>query len=151
MRRQPVSGFTLLELLVVVAILSVAAALVLPAALGGSETIRLRKEAGRVAALLRQARHHAVAQRRPVSVTLDRARYRVTLEHGDARRGVSEVVLDPAHRLQVVAGGDRVTFSSRGLARETEWSLETGAGRALIIRVEGVTGRVSVAAPERRT
>ncbi|MGH7408950.1 MAG: pilus assembly FimT family protein, partial [Candidatus Methylomirabilales bacterium] len=72
-------GFTLIEIVVVLAILGVSVALVLPAVGRGTDGLRLRTEAGRVAALLRQARERAVGQRHAARVSLNQARNTVTL------------------------------------------------------------------------
>jgi general secretion pathway protein H len=144
-RRRTASGFTLLELAVVLAIIAVAAALVLPAVGGGTETLRLRSEAGRVAALLRQARLHAVSQHRPTRVTLDRVRNHLALVAGDPDHPLRELAMPPGFRFSVESGGEALTFSSRGVTREAHWVIETSGGRALSIRVDALTGRVSIA------
>jgi Tfp pilus assembly protein FimT len=138
------AGVTFIELVVVLAILTTAGALVLPAIGRGTATLRLRSEAGRVAALVREARHRAVSQRHATRVTLDRARSTVALSvvDGDA---VREVSLPAGLRLSVDAGGESLTFSSRGMTRETRWIVEGPGGRRLAIEVQGVSGRVTVA------
>jgi prepilin-type N-terminal cleavage/methylation domain-containing protein len=148
-RRAAASGFTLLELAVTMAILAVAMTLVLPAVGGGRESLRLRSEAGRVAALIRQARQHAVSQHRATRVTLDRVRNSLALVAGDPDRPLRELAMPPGVRLSVESGGEVLTFSSRGTTREVHWVVEGSAGRALGVRVEALTGRVSVALEDR--
>jgi general secretion pathway protein H len=150
MTRGRAQGFTLLELVVVLAILAVATALVLPSIGRGSETLRLRTEAGRVAGLLRKARLEAISQRYPTKVTLDRARNTVVLTGRDDAHPLQELAMPPGLRFTVAAGGDALTFSSRGLTRQTRWLLEAPGGRRLAIDVEAVTGRVRVG-PEPRS
>lgn len=145
MRAARPAGLTLIELVVVLAIAAVAVALVLPAVGRGTQVVRLRTEAGRVAALLREARQHAVTQRRATRVTLDRTRNALALTAGDPDHPVRELALAPGIRLDVATGGETLTFSPRGTARETRWQLEGPGGRRLLITVEAVTGRVSVA------
>lgn len=145
MRAPRPAGLTLIELIVVLAIAAVAAALVLPMVGRGTQTVRLRTEAGRVAALLREARQHAVTQRRATRVTLDRARHAIAVTASGADRPVRELTLAPGIRLDVAQGGETLTFSPRGTARETRWQLEGPGGRRLLITVEPVTGRVVVA------
>lgn len=149
MRASRRAGLTLIELTVVLAILAIAAALVLPAVGRGMETVRLRSEAGRVAALLREARQQAVTQRHATRVALDRTRNTVALTAGDPERPLRQVAMPAGLRLDVAAGGETVTFSPRGLARETRWRLEGPGGRRLTIAVDAVTGRVRVG-PEAR-
>lgn len=140
----PGGGFTLLELIVVLAIVAVATALVLPSIGRGTESLRLRSEAGHVAALLREARLTAVSQRRSTRVTLDRARNTVVLTGRDPEHPMRELALSPGLRLSVGTGGETLTFSSRGLTRQTRWVLEGPGGRRLAIDVDAVSGRVSV-------
>ncbi len=137
-------GFTLIEIVVVLAILAVATAFVLPTVGRGSEALRLRSEAGRVAALLREARLQAVSQRRVTRVTLDRARNTVAVTAGDPDHPLRRVELPAGLRLSVVTGGESVSFSSRGVTRETRWVVEAAGGRRLAIDVDAVTGRVTV-------
>jgi len=142
--RSGTGAFTLIELVVVLAILAVAAALVAPAVGRGTEALTLRTEAGRVAALLRQARQHAVSHHRATQVTLDRERNAVALTAGDPDRPLREIVMPAGIRLSVGSGGEALRFSSRGLTRDARWVLEGPGGRRLAIRVESVSGRVTV-------
>ncbi|MBI3458503.1 MAG: prepilin-type N-terminal cleavage/methylation domain-containing protein [Candidatus Rokubacteria bacterium] len=143
-------GFTLLELIVVLAIIAAATALVLPSVGRGTEGLRLRSEAGRVAALLREARLAAVSQRHPTRVVLDRVRNTVVLTGRDPEHPMRELALSPGLRLSIGTGGETLTFSSRGLTRQTRWLLEAPGGRRLAIDIDAVTGRVSVG-PETRS
>jgi general secretion pathway protein H len=144
------AGFTLIEIVVVLAILAVATALVLPSIGRGTEVLRLRSETGRVAALLREARLQAVSQRRATRVTLDRARNTFALVAGDAEHPVRELSLPAGLRVTVATGGESVGFSSRGTARETRWLVEASGGRRLAIDVDALTGRVTVGPQERK-
>lgn len=145
-RRSAAAGFTLLEIVVVLAILAVATALVLPSVGRGTESLRLRTEAGRVAAVLREARLAAVSQRHATRVALDRARNTVVLTGRDPDHPLREITVPGGLRFSVETGGDTLTFSSRGLTRQTRWVLESPGGRRLAIDVEAVTGRVRVGA-----
>jgi prepilin-type N-terminal cleavage/methylation domain-containing protein len=146
-RRAP--GFTLLELIVVLAILAVVTAFVLPSVGRGTQTLRLRSEAGRVAALLREARLQAVTQRQAMRVTLDRTRNLVVLTAGEAESPLRQVELPAGLTLSVATGGESLSFSSRGITRETRWLVEGPGGRRLAIEVHAVTGRVTVGADTR--
>jgi general secretion pathway protein H len=143
-RGRPAAGFTLIELVVVLAILAIAASFVLPAIGRGAEGLRLRQEAGRVAALLREARLRAVTQRRTTRVTLDRTRNTLSLIAGDPDNPLREITIGPDVRVNVAIGGDSLAFSSRGLARDTRWVLEAAGGRQLAVAVDAVTGRVTI-------
>jgi general secretion pathway protein H len=147
--RRRAAGFTLLELIVVVAILAVATALVLPSIGRSSETLRLRSEAGRVAAVIREARLRAVSQRHATRVKLDAGRNTVVVTGRDEDRPLRELTVDAGIRLSVDRGGDTLTFSTRGLTREARWLLRGPGGRQFAVDVEAVTGRVRVAAEDR--
>ena len=138
------SGFTLIEIVVVLAILAVATALVLPSIGRGTEALRLRSETGRVAALLREARLQAISQRRATRVTLDRSRNTLALIAGDAEHPVRELAMPAGLRVTVATGTESVAFSSRGMAHETRWLVEAGSGRRLAVDVDALTGRVTV-------
>ena len=137
-------GFTLLEVLVVLAILVVSAALVLPGLGRGTATLRLRAEARAVVALLRQARQLAVSQRRAHTVALDPLARALLLTRGEGEGTVSRLALGGELRLRAEEGGTALTFTPRGMAHETVWVLEGPGGRRYRIQVEAVTGRVSM-------
>ena len=69
--RNPEAGMTVLELLVVVAILSFAAALVLPRIGSGAERIALRSAAIQLAASLRAARTQAMTASKETELIVD--------------------------------------------------------------------------------
>jgi general secretion pathway protein H len=142
--RRPAPGFTLIELVVVLAILAAVAALVLPAVGRGLDGLRVRREADRVAGLLREARLLAVTRREQTRVTLDRARSAVMLIEADTDARERGVVMPPGLRLSVAAGRESLTFSPRGLTQEARWIVEGPAGRRFAVAVDAVSGRVTV-------
>ncbi|MGH7266727.1 MAG: pilus assembly FimT family protein, partial [Candidatus Rokuibacteriota bacterium] len=119
-------------------------ALVIPAIGRGAAGLQLRQEAGRVAAVLREARLKAVTQRRTARVTLDPVRNTVAVTLGDPDRPVRELTIAPELRVTVATGSESLAFSSRGLTRDTRWVLEARGGRQLAVAVDAVTGRVTV-------
>jgi general secretion pathway protein H len=137
-------GFTLIELIVVLAVVAAAMAVVLPSVGRGTEALRLRSEARRIAALLREARLQAVSQQRPARVKLDRTHNTVALTVGESDRPHRTVELPAGLRVSVVVGAESLTFSSRGLTRETRWMVEAAGGRQLSIDVDPVSGQVTV-------
>ena len=143
------AGFTLIEIVVVLAILAVATALVLPAVGRGSAAVQLRSEAGRVAALLRRGRLEAVTRRQPTRVTLDPARNTIALTAGNPERPLKELALPAGLRVKVATGGESLGFSSRGITREARWLVEAADGRRLQVDVDGITGRVTVGREQR--
>jgi type II secretion system protein H len=151
-RRTRELGFTLIELVVVLAVVAIATAFVLPSVGRSTQTLQLRSEAKRVAALLREARLQAVSQHRAARVALDRTRNTVSLTVGEADDPHRTVELPAGMRITVAVGGDKLTFSSRGLTRETRWMVEGPGGRQMAIDVHPISGRVTVGRdPESRS
>ena len=140
-------GVTLLELIVVVAVLATVTAFALPAIRIGSDNLQLRAGAGRVASLLREARQQAVTHRRPTRVALEGSRRAAALGWEDADEPLRRVELPARFRLDAAEGAEALTFSPRGLVRDARWVVEGPGGRRLVVEVHGVTGRVTVAAP----
>lgn len=140
-------GVTLVELTVVAAVLAVVAVLALPAVRRGSEGLQLRAGAGRVASLFREARQQAVTHRRPTRVTLEGNRRAAAFGWEGAEEPLRRVELPERFRLAVARGGESLTFSPRGLVRDTRWVVEGPGGRRLVVEVHGLTGRVAVVGP----
>ena len=140
-------GLTLIEVTVVVAVLAVVAVFALPTVRRGSEGLQLRTGAGRVAALLREARQQAVTHRRPTRVGLESQGRAATFGWEDADEPLRRMELPERFRVETAGGTERLTFSPRGLARDARWVVASPSGRRLVVEMNGVTGRVSVAAP----
>jgi general secretion pathway protein H len=140
-------GVTLLELVVVLAVLATVTAFALPSIRRGSEGLQLRAGAGRVASLLREARQQAVTHRRPTRVALEPSHRGARLAWDGSDEPLRRVELPERFRLAAASGGETLTFSPRGLVRDARWVVEGPGGRRLVVEVHGVTGRVAVAAP----
>ena len=140
-------GLTLLELVVVLAVLATVTVFALPSIRRGSDGLQLRAGAGRVASLLREARQQAVTQRRPTRVALEPSHRAATLRWDGTDEPLRRVELPERFRLEATAGGETLAFSARGLARDARWVVAGPGGRRLVVEVHGVTGRVAVTAP----
>ena len=68
------AGFTLVEILVVITILSVLSAMVIPALKRSSSQTRLKADTTRMAAAMRVTRAAAMAQNRPMDFVIDARR-----------------------------------------------------------------------------
>ncbi len=136
-------GFSLLELLMVLAIAALVAAVTIPSLPGALDSARLRGSAGEVRAALNLARTLAVSDARNRSVSFDLESGRYVIE-GDAR----EWLLPEKVRLASVRLGDaaadrgvvRVRFYPDGSADEAEVALSLPEGGRLLIRVDPLTG-----------
>jgi general secretion pathway protein H len=73
-RHSSVAGFTLVEILVVIMIMSMVSALAVPALRKSPSQTRLKADASRMAAALRVTRSAAMAQNRPMDFVIDAGR-----------------------------------------------------------------------------
>lgn len=95
------TGFTLLEIMLVVLVIGIAASAIMPAALDSVEGIRLRSATREVIGLNKYARARAILDRKPVGVLYDQERGVVQLVQLPAPQMALGPFLDtPAARLQ---------------------------------------------------
>lgn len=132
---RPGAGFTLLEMVVVLAILALTLSLVLTRGPPRSAGLDVRASAALVAQTLRGARAAAVAGNQATAVTLDPAGNRVAAG-GRVTRLPADVSLS--------ASGPAVSFAPDGSSSGGTVGL-AGAGRRFAVAVNWLTGRVSVA------
>ena len=138
-------GFTLIEILVVLAILGVVLGLVIGRGPMRSQGLETRAAAGAIAQTLRSARAEAIATDHDVSVAIDPARHLFAVDRKPPRSLAPDLavsVLPPA--LHGPGAVRLIRFSADGSATGGEVLL--GAGRhRLGVSVEWLTGRVTVA------
>ena len=135
-------GFTLLELIVVMAILAALAALVAPSFSRTVESARLRTAASDVRATLARGRALAVAAARERDVAFDLSRGEFGVDNEAVRR-VPETI-----RLGAVLSGEdrrdrgrvRVRFFPDGSGEEAEITVTAEDGGALRVTVDPLTG-----------
>lgn len=136
-------GFSLLELLLVIALAGMLAALVIPSLTGTLESARLRGSAGEVRAVLTLARTLAVSEARSrfVDFDLGRGEYGVS---GDARKWIlpegirlSSIRLGSAESERGVV---RVRFYPDGSADEAEVAISSAGGGSRRVSVDSLTG-----------
>lgn len=149
----PESGFTLIELLVVLAILGLALSLLISHGGAGQATLTVRGAATGLAAGLREARSLAVAENRPVALSIDTGGRRWHIDG----RPVTALPPEIGLHLKTVAsetGDNRGDDNGGGVGRfrffpdgsATGGRIElTGANRRFIVAVDWLTGRVSLA------
>jgi type II secretion system protein H len=137
------SGFTLLELIIVLVLAGLVAALVFPSFSGSIESSRLRSGAAEVRAALTLARTLAASGSRVCAVSFDIERGEYVVD-GEARKFLlpEGIRIDAAHvgTAAVDHGTLSVRFFPDGSAEEAEIVLASPAGSLLRVAVDPLTG-----------
>jgi type II secretion system protein H len=157
-------GFTLLELIVTLAVLALAAAVVAPSLGRSTDALRARAEVAGFAATLRHAREQAITQQRTHRVLVDAKARRVVIERvgesserpsaKDDRSRPKDETTDPEPKSEVRqaktlspnltiegASTSEVIFDARGFASGGDFKVSS-AGVAYRVTVDRLTGRV---------
>jgi general secretion pathway protein H len=137
-------GFTLLELIVTLAVLALAVAVVTPAIGRGTDAVRARAEVAGFAAALRHARERAITSQRTHRVVIDPEAHNLTIvappgagderEFRETRALPAKLGIDASRVLEV-------SFDPRGLATGGDFKLTSG-GVVYHVTVNRLTGRV---------
>jgi general secretion pathway protein H len=140
-------GFTLLEIVCIVAILAILAAILLPAFPRGTSRARLESYAIEAAALLKADRNAALRRRAPITTQIDAAAR--TIKSGATGRTVrfpDDVGFDAvlAARCNQRVAGPTIRFFASGMSCGGVIAL-TRLGTGYEIRVNWLTGGVEVA------
>jgi general secretion pathway protein H len=143
------SGFTLLEVVCVLAILALVAAILLPALPHGTSRPRLQSYALAVAALLKADRNAAVRRGEAVATRIDAAAR--VVRSGATGRAVKvpdDVVVDAliSARCGQDAGAPNIRFFSSGMSCGGVIAL-TNPGMSYQIRINWLTGAIDVVSP----
>lgn len=141
-------GFTLLELIVTLAILAVVVALVMPSIGRGTESVRMRAEVAGFSALLRHARERAIVSQKPQAVVVDVTNQRISRRSGGPDGEVRETRVLP-ERITVEATPPpalTVQFDARGGSSGGDFRLSSGT-ITWRITVDALTGRVRSSRP----
>jgi general secretion pathway protein H len=147
MNRLRDQGFTLLELIIVVLVISLALAVTYPAMSRGSTSIRLRSTARDILNTFRTAREKAVTEQTGMRVMVDQKKQELVLSD-DFGGGARRYRLPDDVRIQrVVSGGMEITegplfvrFLPNGSAENAEVLLESKTGGHLRIVTDPMTG-----------
>lgn len=136
-------GFTLVELVLVLALIAVVAGLTLPAIGRGVDALEIRAEAAAFSAFLRYAREQAITRREPQEVSVNPNAHLLTLRTAGAEARASRR-LSPRIAISAESpAGLSITFSPRGLSSGGSWRLVGRDGRAYRVQVDPLTGRVT--------
>ena len=136
-------GFTLLELIVTLAILAVVVALVTPSIGRGTESVRMRAEVAGFSALLRHARERAIVSQKTQAVVVEVANQRVSVRAGGPDGEVRETRA-LSERLTIEATPPpalTVQFDARGGSSGGDFRLSSGR-ITWRVTVDALTGRV---------
>jgi general secretion pathway protein H len=144
-RGVPSQGFSLLEVLLVVAILAIASVLAAAAIRGGTPGLQLRTQAKKIAAQLRHTRAHAIATGEAQRFTLDPAAHAWTAP-GDRDGEIPEemaIAFIGAREVQPRAGEGAIVFFPDGASTggRVQLSLRSAAWN---VDVAWLTGEVRV-------
>ncbi|PTA67854.1 pilus assembly FimT family protein [Deinococcus arcticus] len=137
-------GFTLLELLVVMAILGILAGVLGFNLLGSYRTTQLREAASQLTGDLRQARSDALkgGQDIRLDVALNTPAYTVTRGTGTQTRTLPGGVVVAA-----ATGSNHVSYEAPGGTTDGNgvvWTLRHPGGRETKVKVVGITGKVMI-------
>ena len=136
-------GFTLLELIITLAILAVVVALVTPSIGRSTEAVRMRAEVAGFSALLRHARERAIVSQKPQAVVIEVANQRMTLRAGGTDGEIRQSRALP-DRLTIEATPPpalTVRFDAQGGSSGGDFRLTSG-GITWRVTVDPLTGRV---------
>jgi general secretion pathway protein H len=142
----PESGFTLIEMIVVLAVMAMMLGLVISRGPMRSRTLSARTEVGALAGGLREARARAIATNRPVEFALDVAHKSFHIDNAPPTRLAPEFALD-----LLTTTGERRNESEGAIRFDPDGSstggrIELNDGKHHVkIGVDWLSGRVSVA------
>lgn len=141
--RQEISarGFTLLELIVTLLVLALAAGVAVPAIGRTTETVRARAEIARFSAMLRHTREQAITTQRPHTFVVDPAAHRMTILAGADEVAETRTL---AADLRVEANPPpqlSVRFEPHGVSSGGDFHVTSGRTR-FRVTVDALTGRV---------
>jgi prepilin-type N-terminal cleavage/methylation domain-containing protein len=134
-------GFTLLELIVTLVVIAVAAGLVAPAIGRSTETLRVRAEVAGFSATFRHAREQAITTRRQYTVTVNPTSHHLIVTTGDDEVQWTRALSGRVEIRPENPGALTVRFEPQGTSSGGEFRL-TSAGIIYRVSVDPVTGRV---------
>jgi general secretion pathway protein H len=158
------SGFTLIELMLVLAIMAVSAALVVPRFADSLENVRVKTALRDASNMMRRARVHSVLERKEYLVVVDREEGTLTLQQSETQDEEDAPTLSGMElpRGLTISGMDMDFSGSKKEKKQEKWSkkyltfypMGTSSGGCLYladskdrhytIEINPFTGRVSI-------
>jgi general secretion pathway protein H len=139
------AGFTLIEVIVVMAILALSVVLIVGYRPPWSGSLSVRAAAGQLATALRLARSEAISRDAPVSVAVDVARHRYRIGQD------TEKVLPPSLKVELLTLASERYATTAGEIRFNPDGSSTGGrvtigdgARTVAVGVDWLNGRVSI-------
>ncbi len=129
-------GFTLMEIMTVIAIIAIAASIAIPNVIGWFPKYRLRSGAEEIQSTLQLARLGAIKENTNAIVTFDTANhtYLASIDGQTIKSGImpAGIIID-----SITSPGSQIQFDSRGLAN-------TSTGNILVKNNQGGTKTITV-------
>lgn len=139
------AGFTLLELLVVMAVLSLAVAVALPYLPKRGEAATVQSSARAVAGALREARGLAIQRNEPTTFALDVRARRWTIGAGRSGTLPGDLALAIETGQTLVRSADVAAIRFHADGSSTGGRIEmTMAGSRALVTIDWLTGRVAI-------
>ena len=135
-------GFTLIELIVTLFVLSLAVAVSAPSVVNGIDTLKTRAEAAGIASFLRAAREQAVTHNRAYEVRVKSDEGIVELRAGESIPATRRLATGVRVTAELPAGRV-ITFLPQGLSSGARLRVEMAGRRGYLITVDPLTGRVA--------
>ena len=134
-------GFTLLELIVTLVVLAVAAGLVAPTIGRSTETLRARAEVAGFSATFRHAREQAITTRQPYTVAVNPTNRLVIVTTGEDEVRWTRTLSSRVDIRAETPGSLAVRFDPQGTSSGGEYRVSSGK-ITYRVTVDPVTGRV---------
>lgn len=134
-------GYTLIEVVVVLLVLALAAGLVAPSVGRSVDALRTRAEIAGVASFLRGARAQAITREAPCEIRVDRDARGLVLQTGETGRVTKPV--SATLRIVAEAGpAGTIIFYPHGRSSGGQLRIEAPGPRVYVLTIDAMTGRV---------
>jgi type IV fimbrial biogenesis protein FimT len=147
---KPNAGFSLFELMTVVAIIAIASALAVPNVIAWRQNAKMKSAVNSVYGDLQYAKFTAIKQSNWIAVQFYPNRYEIFLDDGDQVQEAGERVIKTVTMPAGVTidsttfASDRTGFDRRGLPDEDTLDVATRTGRVNLLGPSSITRRITL-------